>query len=175
MPTGGTPAPAPPAPPANLTAEPRASFTIWCLLWGLPTTAHPCQGEQHCGSLWMLVQLPALGVGVGTATMPGLIEQKPHLAATRNLSSCHAAGLLLLFPFVPLLASVRSCSPRCLSAVLPTAPSLGSELSEVTNTWTPGLLFIYHCSPRGPRPSLWALWPLCGFVPFFTSPVCFEC
>ena len=91
MPTGGTPAPAPPAPIANLTAEPRARFTIWLLLGGGVSVTQPWH-EFTCVPDFGLIStgmdgtaarsrcwcwMPALGVGIGTARAPGLIEQKP--------------------------------------------------------------------------------------------------
>lgn len=115
---------------------------------------------------------PALGVGIGTARTPGLIEQKPpfgcrkvsevlpHSSLTSPLSFCPFAGF----------------GAMLLTPALPASPGL----SRVTNTRAD----IYLLSqPPSPPPSLWALWPLHLFVPFFThfsghcvftSPVCFE-
>lgn len=91
------------------------------------------------------------------------------------------------FPSFLLSLCWLRCNPACRHISLRCCPQpqgWAVGLSQVTNTRTPGLLFIYCRSPVNPWPSLWALHRLRLFVSFFThfsgrciftSPVCFEC
>lgn len=199
VPTGRTPAPALLAPIANLTAEPRACFTVWLLFVGGVSVPQLWREVTHVPDHGLILSgmdgtvacsrcrcwVPALGMGIGTARMPGVIEQKPPFGCrkvfellpcsrlTSPLSFCPFAG----FGVIP-LASASLCGAAC-------SPEPG-QWAERGDKYPDARTVIYLLSqhPAGPWPSLWVLRPLRLFVSFFThfsgrcvftSPVCFEC
>lgn len=112
MPTGGTPARLPQLPQQTQGELYHSAFAL-----GVPDHSASLPGRAALRSLWMLVWLPALGVRVNTARMPGLIEQKPSFGCRKEselLPHSRLASALSFCPFAGfgaiLLAEVSLCS-----------------------------------------------------------------